>query len=70
LVAVDDEATEAAREAARWAQEQMNKPAAVVTWLEHDENNQQVKKSTEDSYEQNAEQSDRTLWQRIQDTKK
>jgi hypothetical protein len=49
----------------------MNKPAAaVVTWLEHDENNQQVKKSTEDSYEQNAEQSDRTLWQRIQDTKK
>jgi hypothetical protein len=70
LVAVDDEATEAAREAARWAQEQMNKPAPVVTWLEHDENNQQVKKSTEDSYEQNAEQSDRTLWQRIQDTKK
>jgi cell division protein FtsB len=70
LVAVDDEATEAAREAARWAQEQMNKPAEVVTWLEHDEHNQQVKKSTEDTYEQNAEQSDRTLWQRIQDTKK
>jgi LmbE family N-acetylglucosaminyl deacetylase len=69
LVAVDDEATEAAREAARWAQEQMDKPAAVVTWLEHDENNQQVKKSKED-YEQNAEQSERTLWQRIQDTKK
>jgi len=70
LVAVDDESTEAAREAARWAQEQLDKPTEVVTWLEHDENNQQVKKSTENSYEQNAEQSDRTLWQRIQDTKK
>lgn len=70
MLSTDIEAAEAAREAARWAQEQLDNPTPVVTWLEHDENNQQVKKSTEENYEQNAEQSERTLWQRIQDTKK
>lgn len=69
LTAVDDEAAEAAKEAAKWAQEQLDKPNEVVTWLEHDENNQQIKK-IKDTYQQNAEQSDRTLWQRIQDSKK
>ena len=69
LTAVDDESAEAAREAARWAQEQLDKPGEVVTWLEHDENNQQIKK-IKDTYQQNAEQSDSTLWQRIQDSKK
>jgi hypothetical protein len=71
LVAVDDESADAAREAARWAQEQLDKPKEVVTWLEHDDSQTQVKKTKEiDTYQQNSEQSDNTLWQRIQDAKK
>ena len=56
---------EAALEAAKWAQEQLENKDQI-TWMEN-ENGQQVKKS---SYQQNAEQNERTIWQRIQDAKK
>lgn len=56
---------EAAIEAAKWAQEQLQNQEQV-TWMEN-ENGHQVKKST---YQQNAEQNERTIWQRIQDAKK
>jgi len=70
---------EAALEAAKWAQEQLEERPGdylpeseskknEVTWMEN-ENGHQVKKSKE-GYEQNAEQSERTIWQRIQDAKK
>lgn len=59
------EEQEAALEAAKWAQEQLENKNEV-TWMEN-ENGQQVKKST---YQQNAEQNERTIWQRIQDAKK
>jgi hypothetical protein len=59
------EEQEAALEAAKWAQEQLENKEEV-TWMEN-ENGQQVKKST---YQQNAEQNERTIWQRIQDAKK
>jgi hypothetical protein len=70
---------DAALEAAKWAQEQLEErpgdylPDAeskknAVTWMEN-EDGHQVKK-IKDNYEQNAEQSERTLWQRIQDAKK
>lgn len=59
------EEQEAAVEAAKWAQEQLENKNEI-TWMEN-ENGQQVKKS---SYQQNAEQSERTIWQRIQDAKK
>jgi hypothetical protein len=70
---------EAAAEALKWAQEQLEErpgdylPDAeskknAVTWIEN-EDGHQVKK-TLDGYEQNAEQSERTIWQRIQDAKK
>lgn len=59
------EEQEAAIEAAKWAQEQLENKNEV-TWMEN-ENGQQVKKST---YQQNAEQNERTIWQRIQDAKK
>jgi hypothetical protein len=70
---------DAALEAAKWAQEQLAErpgdylPDAeskknAVTWMEN-EDGHQVKK-IKDNYEQNAEQSERTLWQRIQDAKK
>ena len=77
LTAVDDESAEAAAEAAKWAMEQLERPGdylqpheAPVSWMEHDENNKQVKKTTDDTYHQNEEQSEKTLWQRIQDAKK
>ena len=59
------EEQEAALEAAKWAHEQLGNNEQI-TWMEN-ENGQQVKKST---YQQNAEQNERTIWQRIQDAKK
>jgi len=70
---------EAALEAAKWAQEQLDERPGdylpedeskknEVTWMEN-ENGHQVKK-VKDTYEQNAEQSERTIWQRIQDARK
>ncbi len=71
---LDQEITdkEAAQEAARWAQEQLERPGDYlpkdqVAWMENQEG-QQIKK-TKDTYTQNAEQSERTIWQRIQDAK-
>jgi hypothetical protein len=59
--------TEEGRAAQEWASENSDRPE--ITWMETDEQGNQIKK-TKDTYEQNAEQSDRTLWQRIQDAKK
>jgi hypothetical protein len=70
---------EAAAEALKWAQEQLEERPGdylsdteskknAITWMEN-EDGHQVKK-TLDGYEQNAEQSERTIWQRIQDAKK
>jgi hypothetical protein len=70
---------EAAAEALKWAQEQLEgRPGDYlpeseskkneIAWMEN-EDGHQVKK-TLDGYEQNAEQSERTIWQRIQDAKK
>jgi hypothetical protein len=70
---------EVAEEAAKWAAEKLEERPGdylpdseskknAVTWMEN-EDGHQVKK-TLDNYEQNAEQSERTLWQRIQDSKK
>jgi hypothetical protein len=57
--------TEEAEKAREWADEKSNE----VSWMEHDENGNQIKK-TKEGYLQNAEQSERTIWQRIQDAKK
>ena len=59
--------TEEGRAAQEWASE--NSDRAEIVWMETDGQGNQIKK-TKDTYEQNAEQSDRTLWQRIQDAKK
>jgi hypothetical protein len=70
---------EVAEEAARWAAEKLEERPGdylseseskknAVTWMEN-EDGHQVKKTLE-GYEQNAEQSERTIWQRIQDAKK
>jgi hypothetical protein len=66
---------EAAKEAARWAAEQLERPGDYlpenenkISWMENQEG-LQIKK-TKDGYTQNAEQSERTIWQRIQDSKK
>jgi hypothetical protein len=59
--------TEEGRAAQEWASENSDRPE--VTWMELDEQGNQVKK-TKDTYQQNAEQSEQTLWQRIQDAKK
>jgi len=70
---------EVAEEAAKWAAEKLEERPGdyikeqeskknEITWMEN-ENGHQVKKSKE-GYEQNAEQSERTIWQRIQDAKK
>jgi hypothetical protein len=48
-------------EAAKWAEEQLSKKKAV-TWMEHDEEGNQVKK---ESYVQNQEQGNTSIWQRI-----
>lgn len=65
---------EAAAEAAKWAIEQLEKKkeepvVEKITWMEHDENGNQIIRE-KDSYQQNAEQNERTIWQRIQDAKK
>jgi len=57
--------TEEAEKAREWAEEK----STQVSWMEHDENGNQIKK-TKEGYLQNAEQSERTIWQRIQDAKK
>jgi hypothetical protein len=70
---------EVAEEAAKWAAEKLEERPGdylpdseskknAVTWMEN-EDGHQVKKTLE-GYEQNAEQSERTIWQRIQDAKK
>ena len=60
---------EAAIEAAKWAQEQLDQNKTEVSWMEHDNQGNQIKK-TKESYIQNAEQNERTIWQKIQDAKK
>ena len=59
---------EESTKAKEWADEKIN-PAESVVWMEHDEQGNQIKKIKE-TYTQNAEQNDRTLWQRIQEIKK
>ena len=44
-------------------------PTSEISWMEHDDQGNQIKK-TKDTYQQNAEQNERTIWQRIQDAKK
>jgi len=62
LEALDDDAVQAAR----WAQEQLEKASAEkVSWIEN-ENGNQVKK---EGYVQNQEQSDSTVWKRVKDSK-
>ena len=63
--AIENAHTEEGRAAQEWASEKLD----GVTWMEHDENGNQIKKS-KDTYTQNAEQNSSTLWQRLQDTKK
>jgi hypothetical protein len=73
---------EAAVEAKKWADENPNTEESVtakewaeergvsdVSWMEHDEQGNQIKRIKE-NYKQNAEQNERTMWQRIQDAKK
>lgn len=64
---------DAAEEAAKWAAEQLERPGDYLpkdktTYMENVEG-QQVTKVI-DNYEQNAEQSESTIWQRIKDAKK
>jgi hypothetical protein len=59
--------TEEGRAAQEWASE--NTDRTEIVWMETDEQGNQIKK-IKDTYEQNAEQNDRTLWQRIKDAKK
>ena len=59
------EESEKARE---WAEEKED-PTKSVSWMEHDEQGNQIKKIKE-TYTQNEEQNERTLWQRIQEIKK
>jgi hypothetical protein len=58
--------TEESAKAKEWAEE---RGVADVSWMEHDEQGNQIKRIKE-NYQQNAEQSESTLWQRIQDAKK
>jgi hypothetical protein len=58
--------TEESEKAKEWAEE---RGVADVSWMEHDEQGNQIKRIKE-NYQQNAEQSERTIWQRIQDAKK
>ena len=59
---------EESAKAKEWAEEKAD-PDMSVTWMEHDEQGNQIKKIKE-TYTQNAEQNERTLWQRIQEIKK
>jgi hypothetical protein len=58
--------TEESAKAKEWAEE---RGVADVSWMEHDEQGNQIKRIKE-NYTQNAEQSESTIWQRIQDAKK
>jgi hypothetical protein len=58
--------TEESAKAKEWAEE---RGASDVSWMEHDEQGNQIKRIKE-NYTQNAEQSENTIWQRIQDAKK
>jgi hypothetical protein len=58
--------TEESAKAKEWAEE---RGVSDVSWMEHDEQGNQIKRIKE-NYQQNAEQSERTIWQRIQDAKK
>jgi hypothetical protein len=73
---------EAALEAKKWAEENPDieesakakewaeeRGVSDVSWMEHDEQSNQIKRIKE-NYQQNAEQNERTIWQRIQDAKK
>jgi hypothetical protein len=73
---------EAALEAKKWAEENPDieesakakewaeeRGVSDVSWMEHDEQGNQIKRIKE-NYQQNAEQNERTIWQRIQDAKK
>ena len=66
--AEENSQTEEAKAAQEWADEKLN-AVPEVSWMEVDEQGNQIKK-TKDTYQQNAEQSEQTLWQRIQDAKK
>jgi hypothetical protein len=59
---------EESAKAKEWAEEKAD-PDTSVSWMEHDEQGNQIKKIKE-TYTQNAEQNERTLWQRIQEIKK
>jgi hypothetical protein len=59
---------EESAKAKEWAEEKVD-PDKSVSWMEHDEQGNQIKKIKE-TYTQNAEQNERTLWQKIQDIKK
>ena len=59
---------EESAKAKEWADEKAD-PDKSVSWMEHDEQGNQIKKIKE-TYTQNAEQNERTLWQRIQEIKK
>jgi hypothetical protein len=59
---------EESTKAKEWAEEKAD-PDTSVSWMEHDEQGNQIKKIKE-TYTQNAEQNERTLWQRIQEIKK
>ena len=58
--------TEESAKAKEWAEE---RGVSDVSWMEHDEQGNQIKRIKE-NYQQNAEQNERTIWQRIQDAKK
>jgi hypothetical protein len=58
--------TEESAKAKEWAEE---RGVSDVSWMEHDDQGNQIKRIKE-NYQQNAEQNERTIWQRIQDAKK
>jgi hypothetical protein len=58
--------TEESEKAKEWAKEQG--VDADLSWMEKDTQGNQIKKVKE-SYQQNAEQNEKTLWQRIQGVK-
>lgn len=60
---------EAAEEAAKWAKEQLEqKKKEDIAWIEQDDKGNQIKK-TLDGYQQNAEQNESTLWNRVKQSK-
>jgi hypothetical protein len=58
--------TEESAKAKEWAEE---RGVSDVSWMEHDDQGNQIKRIKE-NYQQNAEQNESTIWQRIQDAKK